>query len=101
MIPYQAPTPGTKPLFPTTPLIDSLKQDHQLVIMAKKIDWNGLVESFFKFSKFYDSDQGCPILPLRLMIGLKEFSQQSAEAVCLASPGRNGARRPQVHRSLD
>jgi hypothetical protein len=67
MTPCQAPAPGAKPLFPATPLIDTLKQDHPLVAMAKKIDWSGLAESF---RKLRDSGQGRPILPLRLMTGL-------------------------------
>ena len=67
MIPCQAPAPGAKALLPATPLIGTLKQDRPLVAMAKKIDWNGLAESF---RKLRDSGQGRPIPPLRLMTGL-------------------------------
>jgi IS5 family transposase len=63
----QTPIPGMKPLFNGPELIDTLDQNHPLIMIAKKIDWNTLVPSFYKFFK---SGVGRPILSIRLMIGL-------------------------------
>jgi IS5 family transposase len=53
-------------LFKTTTLEDSLKQDHPLIILSKKIRWDKLE---YAISTFY-SDMGRPGKFIRLMIGL-------------------------------
>lgn len=63
----QTPIPGSKQLFEVTPLTDTLNQDNPLVILAKKVNWNFLVDYF---TKFYDPRVGRRILPIRLMIGM-------------------------------
>lgn len=67
MINPQTEIPGSKQLFEDKPLIDTLKPSHPLLVIAKKINWNSLVESF---SKYYEAKKGRPILAIRLMIGL-------------------------------
>jgi IS5 family transposase len=65
----QTPTPGSTPLFKfkNENLADNLDQNHPLIRIAKQIDWNPLVESFYKFYRY---GVGRPILAIRLMIGL-------------------------------
>jgi IS5 family transposase len=67
MIRPELSIPGSKPLFDDVPLIDTLKQDDLLIIIAKKINWDGLISSF---SSFFNDKIGRPALSIRLMIGL-------------------------------
>jgi IS5 family transposase len=67
MIIPQTRIPGTKPLFEDPELIETLDQNHTLIRINKKVNWNPLVESFYKY---YKSGIGRPILSIRLMIGL-------------------------------
>jgi IS5 family transposase len=59
--------PGSKPLFKTEKLIDTLDSTHALIRLAKKVDWDSLVTQFLKY---FNEKAGRPILAIRLMIGL-------------------------------
>jgi IS5 family transposase len=67
MIEPQTSIPGSNPLFDDPPLVETLNQDHPLIKIAKKVDWDNLVTSLYQF---FNSDIGRPILSIRLMVGL-------------------------------
>jgi hypothetical protein len=49
MIIPQTPIQGSRPLFETAKLIDTLLQDRHLVIIANKIDWNEPLPYIYQF----------------------------------------------------
>jgi IS5 family transposase len=67
MIHPETPLQGRRQLFQTQSLADTLRQDHPLIILAKKINWCNLID---QISKFYNEKIGRACLPIRLMIGL-------------------------------
>jgi IS5 family transposase len=67
MLEPETKIPGSNPLFPITTLADTLDQTHDLIILAKAINWDRLINNI---SKFYSEKIGRRALPLRLMTGL-------------------------------
>ena len=64
-----------------TPLKHFIKESHELVLLAKKMDWGFLEE---QLSKFYCIDNGRPALPIRIVAGmlmLKRMFDESDESV--------------------
>ena len=72
-----------------TPLDQVINMEHPLVILACRIDWSSLEESF---GELYVPDQGRPGLPTRLMVGLHylkyafNHSDESVVATFLENP---------------
>jgi len=72
-----------------TPLDEIINMEHPLVILASKIDWTSLEETF---GKLYVPNFGRPGLPTRLMVGLHylkyafDQSDESAVAMFLENP---------------
>jgi hypothetical protein len=58
---------GSNPLFKDTTLIDTLNQEHFLIILAKKINWDYLGGSL---CKFYNESIGRKAVSLRVMIAI-------------------------------
>lgn len=65
-----SPNPAQKHLFQTN-LSDLLNPQHELCLLANKIDWQ---EFEAEFASFY-STVGCPAKPIRLMVGLLILKQ--------------------------
>lgn len=64
-----------------TPLKHFIKENHELVLLTKKVDWEPLEE---EFSKFYCIDNGRPSVPIRTVAGmllLKRMFDESDESV--------------------
>ena len=58
------PVKGQRDMF--RPMLkDFIKRQHELVVLADKIDWSYFEE---EFAPFY-SDKGAPSVPLRMMVG--------------------------------
>jgi IS5 family transposase len=63
------------------PLVHFIQNDHELVELSKKIDWDTLEESL---SQYYCENNGRPGLPIRLVAGvlmLKRMFDESDESV--------------------
>jgi len=63
------------------PLKQFIKEDHELVILSRKIDWDYLDN---ELSKYYCSDNGRPWIPIRKISGilmLKRMFNESDESV--------------------
>jgi IS5 family transposase len=64
-----------------TPLKHFIKQNHELVLLSNKIDWDGLENSL---SIYYCADNGRPCIPIRTIAGiliLKRMFNESDESV--------------------
>lgn len=64
-----------------TPLKHFIKEDHELVILSKKINWSSIEESL---SIYYCTDNGRPSVPIRTISGmllLKRMFNESDESV--------------------
>jgi IS5 family transposase len=72
-----------------TPLDQIINMEHPLVLLASKLDWISLEETF---GKLYVPDFGRPGLPTRLMVGLHylkyafDYSDESAVEMFLENP---------------
>ena len=72
-----------------TPLNQIINMEHPLALLAGRIDWTSLEETF---GKLYVPHQGRPGLPTRLMVGLHylkytfNHSDESAVATFLENP---------------
>ena len=63
------------------PLVHFIHNDHELVELSRKIDWDTLEENL---SQYYCADNGRPALPIRLIAGvlmLKRMFDESDESV--------------------
>lgn len=63
------------------PLEHFIKENHQLVLLSKKIDWDSLEDNL---SKYYCIDNGRPCIPIRAIAGiliLKRMFNESDESV--------------------
>jgi hypothetical protein len=67
MINPQIKISGSNQLFKDTALIDTLNQDHFLIILAKKINWDYLAGRLCKFHNEYIGRKG---VSLRVMIAI-------------------------------
>lgn len=65
-------------------LADLLNPRHELVLLARKVDWQALDKAF---GEFFDGDKGAPALPTRLIAGLHylkhAFGHSDEEVVAL------------------
>ena len=64
-----------------TPLEHFIKENHQLVLLSKRIDWDSLEDNL---SKYYCIDNGRPSVPIRTIAGiliLKRMFNESDESV--------------------
>ncbi len=63
------------------PLEHFIKENHQLVLLSRKIDWDGLEDNL---SQYYCIDNGRPCIPIRTITGiliLKRMFNESDESV--------------------
>ena len=77
--PEKLPVKGQRDMF--RPMLkDFINRQHELVLLADKIDWSYFEE---EFAPFY-SDKGAPSVPLRMMVGclmLKRLYNLSDESL--------------------